>query len=439
MKLKARFVILLMAAVCVPAVLDAQGFFWNNASASSLSLGGCYVPSSSGVLDALTVNPAGLSALDGRALEVSVAAVFARGSFSDAVNQNAPLRDAPGVVPYGAFGMPIGKSRFSFGIGEVPVLTSVSNWRYVDAPGAAGATYGLQQQKSAILAMNSTAGLGVYLGPMVSVGVAVGAVYNSNTLNAPYIFQSQPVVKGLKTLLDLQTSGFGWNSSVGTLWTPTHNVQVQAAWKSHTVIRSSGTASGNLAQQLAALGLAAPPAFHYSAVVRNVLPQSVTIGGQWRIDPRWTMALQADWVNWNNAFQTLPVALTNGSNAAINGLLNSTALNDGVPLHWKNQIAWHGGVERKLFESWSVRGGYAHANDPVPSSTLSPLTAAILMDQLTVGVGYRIGRERFDLGYAFDPLATGRVGQSSLLSGEYSNSVVRIGTQTLVLSTEFGF
>ena len=59
MKLKARFVILLMAAVCVPAVLHAQGFFWNNASASSLSLGGCYVPSSSGVLDALTVNPAG--------------------------------------------------------------------------------------------------------------------------------------------------------------------------------------------------------------------------------------------------------------------------------------------------------------------------------------------------------------------------------------------
>lgn len=422
-----------------PSALFAQGFYWNSASARSVGLGGTYVPSSTGVLDAMSVNPAGLAALDGPTVDLSIAGVFARGSFTNSVNQNAPLNDSPGVVPYGAFGMPIGKSRFSFGVAEVPDLTSVSNWRYVDAPGVAGASYGLQTQKSSILATRSTAGLGIYLGPALSVGISVGADYNSNTLDAPYIFQSQPVVKGLKTLLDLHTTGVGWNTSVGALLRPTRTVQIQAAWKSRTVIDSTGSASGSLAQQFAALGLAAPSGFHYSAMVHNVLPQSVELGLHWRMDARWMFAFQTDWVDWKDAFQTLPVALTNGDNSAVNGLLNSTSLNDGVPLEWKNQISFHGGFERNLTENLSIRGGYAHSNNPVPGSTLSPLTAAIMMNQITTGLGYRIGRARFDLAYAFDPLASESAGKSALLSGEYSQSTVRIGTQTVVLSTNFRF
>jgi long-subunit fatty acid transport protein len=433
------FVLSFLAALCSSAGLQAQGFLWNTAGARAMSLGGSYVPSDSGVVDALAVNPAGLSTLEGPTLDLSVAGVFAGGTFSNSVNRNVSLHDAPGVVPDGAFGMPIGKSRFSFGVGEVPVLTSVANWNYVDAPGVAGASYGQQRQKSAILATNSVAGLGIYLGPALSIGVSVGTVYNSNTLDAPYVFQSQPVVKGLKTLLDLNTSGFGWNSGAGVLFRPSRKFEIQAAWNSDTKVDSSGSASGNIGQQLKALGLVAQPAFHYAAMVHNILPQSVMAGISWQFDARWMVVAQADWVNWKRAFKTLPVALTNGSNPDINGLLQSTSLNDAVPLDWKNQVSVHAGFERKVLESFSLRGGYAHANSPVPGSTLSPLTAAILSNQLTAGVGYRLGRERLDLAYAFDPTATGRVGESALLSGEYSNSIVRIRTQTLLLTTEFRF
>jgi hypothetical protein len=67
----------------------------------------------------------------------------------------------------------------------VPDLMSVANWHYVDSPGVAGATYGMQQQKSAILAGRAMAGLGVVLNPKISIGVSLGADYNSNTLDAP--------------------------------------------------------------------------------------------------------------------------------------------------------------------------------------------------------------------------------------------------------------
>lgn len=431
---------LLFACGIAAAGLNAQDFYWNTASARSMALGGVYIPSAAGALDALAANPAGLTELSSRTIDFSVSAIFARGSFSDSVNADSHLHDSPGVIPYGAFGMPVGHSRFSFGVGLVPELMSVSNWNYVDAPGAAGATYGLQQQKSAILAARAVAGLGFALTNKISLGASVGAVYNQNTLDAPYIFQTTPVVAGLKTLLDLHTTGVGWNTSVGVIVRPSSRVQVNAAWKSHTVIDSTGNASGNLSAQFAALGLAgAPSTFNYSASVHNVLPQSVLLGVTWRVDGRWVFGLQADWINWSDSFNTLPVNLTNGTNAAVNGLLNSTSLNDRIPVLWKDQYSFRGGVERLLTENISIRGGYAHANNPVPGSTLSPLTAAIMTDQLSTGVGYRLGRWQFDLGYAVNPTAHESVQQSALLSGEYNNSTVRIGTQMLTLNSSFQF
>jgi hypothetical protein len=129
----------------------------------------------------------------------------------------------------------------------VPDLMFVANWHYVDSPGVAGATYGMQQQKSAILAGRAMAGLGVVLNPKISIGVSLGADYNSNTLDAPYIFQQQPVLKGLKTLLDLHTTGYGWNGSV--------------AHSSVPLIRWNWDLPGNPARQLSAMAL---PAETYS-------------------------------------------------------------------------------------------------------------------------------------------------------------------------------
>jgi long-subunit fatty acid transport protein len=284
------------------------------------------------------------------------------------------------------------------------------------------------------------AGVSFSVSPRLALGATIGADYNQNTLEAPYIFQQQPVLAGLKTLLNLHTSGMGWNTSVGAIVHPTNKLSLGLSWKSRTVINSEGNASGDVGAQLAALGISGvPTSFHYSANVRNVLPQSVMASLNWRVNPRWLLALQANFVNWNDAFVTLPVALTNGTNPVINSLVNSTSLNDGVPLNWKDQVSLHGGFERLLTESVSVRGGFAHANNPVPGSTLSPLTAAIMQNQLTTGLGYRHARYHVDLAYSYGLRGRADVQQSGLLSGEYSNSVVRVGTQALTLGTSLQF
>jgi len=428
MPARIRYVFALCALAILPVLVQAQDFYWNTASVRSNGMGGIYVASSTDVIDALAANPAGLAVLRGRNLDLAADAVFARGSFSNSVNDGAPLATAPGVVPYGGFDMPIGHSRFSFGVGAMPELLSTADWHYVDAPGTADATYGEQQQKSEINAVRFAAGLSYSVNSRLSLGATVGAVYNTNTLEAPYIFQTQPQLAGLKTMLDLHTNGFGWNASVGALFQPSKKLQLGVAWKSRTVINSTGNASGDAYAQFAALGVNAPSNFTYSAAVQNVLPQSILASAAWQATPGWLFAFQADWINWKNSFVVLPVSLTNGTNAVINSIVDSTSLNDGVPLHWKDQYAFHAGVERRLLESTVLRFGFAHANSPVPSSTLTPLTAAILSNEVSTGFSY-----------GFRPEANQSVGQSSLLAGEYDNSSVHVGTQSLSVGYSFHF
>lgn len=419
------FFLIVVFAFCAGSA-SAQDFYWNSASTRSLALGGVYVPSTSDAIGALSTNPAGLAFLNSPTLDVNMSAIFARGSFSNSVNNNSQMTTSPGVIPYGAFGMPIGKSHFSFGAGFAPDMVSVSDWKYQDAPGKAGVTYGLQENKSAILAGRAMLGMSYSFGQKLSVGVTAGADYNSNTLQAPYIFQTQPVLAGYKTLLDLHTYGTGWNMSVGAMFQPTKKLDIGVAWKSHTVIVTNGLASGNAYAVFGAAPGASASAFAYNASVKNILPQSVNANIAWHMNSLWLFAFQTDWVNWHNAFTTLPVTLTNGTNATLNSsaFLNSTTLIDGVPLNWKDQYSFHGGVERLLFENTSVRFGYAYGNNPVPSGTLTPLTAAIMTNQLSTGLNYRLGRSNFDLAYTFDPISQQQVQQSSLLAGEYSNSTV---------------
>jgi long-chain fatty acid transport protein len=416
-----------------------QDFYSNGAGVRATSLGGTYVVSSTDAIGALSANPAGLTFLRGENLNLEADIFIPRGSFSNSVNDGAPLNTSTAVVPYGAFGMPIDHSRFSFGFGLLPELASRGDWKYVDAPGAAGATYGLQQQKSAIVNARAVAGVGYTVNSRLSIGATFGANYNQNTLDAPYIFQTQPALAGLKTLLTMHTEGVGWNGSVGVIARATKSVQVGAAWKSRTVIDSTGHASGDVSAQFAALGVNAPSTFTYTAAVQNVLPQSVLGDLSWQTSKHWLFALQADWTNWHDAFVNLPVTLTNGTNATINSLVGGTMLQDSVPLHWKDQYGFHVGAERGLNENTVLRFGYAHANDPVPDSTLTPLTAAIVQNQVTAGFAYHPGRSKWEVAYSFHPTATEHVGTSGLLSGEYDDSTVKVGTQSVQIGYSFRF
>ena len=427
-----------LATLLVVPGLYAQDFFNGGVSARTAASGGIYVPGTASALDSLSLNPAGLANVTGPVLDFSAEGLLARGSFSNLVNSNSPMRFNAGAIPSGAFGMPLG-SRWSVAAGFVPDLLSSSKWQFQDAPGVAGASYGRTNEKSAILAFRIPVGVAYRVNSRLSVGATVSAIYNSNTLVMPYVFQSQPVVKGLKTLLDLHTTGVGWNTSFGVVAKPSRRLELAASYRTVSSITSTGNASGTLSAQFAALGLTASPTYAYRAQVKVQLPAAALVSASWQARPLLRFSVQSSWTGWRSSFHDLPVSLSSGTNAVVNSLLDSSSLKDTIPLSWKDQLSFRAGMERRLTERVSLSGGFVHANDPVPSSTLSPLTAAIMSNGLATGVGYGLRRARFDLAYQANLTHHQSVGTSGLLAGEFSSSLVKVGTQALTLSTSFHF
>ena len=187
-----------------------------------------------------------------------------------------------------------------------------------------------------------------------------GLIYNENGLNAPYIFQRQPTLSGLKTLRDLNTTGFGWDGHLDAIWKPHKNWQFGLSYRSPSTVHSTGDASGDVGLQLGAPSVP----FHYDAEVVNHFAQTLSIGAAWQAHPRWRVFTQLDWINWQEAFDELQVRLTHGTSAAVNGAVGSDTLEDAVPLRWRDQIVYRTGCEVTLSDQWRLRFGYSYGRRP---------------------------------------------------------------------------
>jgi long-subunit fatty acid transport protein len=424
---------LVLALWLLPSLGLAQDFYHGGVSAQTMARAGIYTPGATDALDAIALNPAGLTALAAPTANAMLFSGLARGSFSDAANADSAMRLRPAFVPLGAVGAPLGRSRWSVGLAFAPDFVSSVRWRYADSPGTAGADYGPQSETSQILAYRAAAGAAFAPTPRLSVGATVGLVYNQNTLVAPYIFQENPSLQGLKTLLAMRTRGFGWGGSLGLTARPGRKLDLGAAWSSPVTVNGRGHASGNLGEQFAVLGIPFAPDFTYSARVRVRLPQTLLIAGRWQAARSLGLSLQGDYANFHDAFRSLPVALSHGSNAEINGFLGSSSIRDEIPLDWSDQYTLRLAADRAFGEHYRLAAGYTRRSSLVPNGTLTPLNAAILKNALSTGVEYQDGEVRLGAAYAINLNQSANVGTSGLLAGEYSQSRLTIGTQALVL------
>jgi long-chain fatty acid transport protein len=431
----------------LPLNSHADGIFGNGVGARSIAMGGADVAWASDPLGAMGANPSGLGFLTAAELDLGGVGGFAEGQFNKPGVSSGNLDQRLAALPEGAFGLPLGTWPVTVGLSFVPESTLLADWHYVDPPGGLGGatSYGYQQDKSEIIVLRSALGAGVKISSKLSFGASVGLIYNENQLEAPYIFQNlQPgphgpanaAYDGAKTLLNLHTSGFGWNAQAGLMFRPTANLQFGLTYESETRVDTTGDASGDPSLQFGHPQGTLP--FHYDANVRNIFPQNVTAGASWKFNPRWRLALQLDWIDWQDAFHTLPVKLSDGNNATVNSVLGSS-FSDSIPLNWKNEFVYRSGLEFKLTEDLALRIGYCYGGSPVPDSTLTPLTAAIMENTLTAGIGYHWRCFQFDLAYQYDFPATQNVGTSGLLSGEYSHSSTEVSMNTFALTTSVRF
>ncbi len=304
----------------------------------------------------------------------------------------------------------------------------------------AATTYGTQRDYAEFIAIRLAAEASWKLSDSLALGADLGAEYNKNRLVAPYTFQSYPPLHGFKTLLDLQTDGWGINGTVGLVWRPVKEVSAGLSYRTPTSFDTRGGASGNAGAQLQNINAGAfQPDFHYAAQVTTRLPQVVSGGISWQALDWFRLITEVDWINWGGAFNHLDIKLKNGSNPDINGLLGTDQLEDVVPLNWKDSFVYRVGFEFALSEALLARAGWCFGANPVPASTLTPMNAAILEHTLTGGLEWRSGRWTIAGAYQYSLPSTVNVGTSALASGEFSNSSTRVSAQWFGLTTSLRF
>ncbi len=231
---------------------------------------------------ALSWNPAGLASLDAPEVDLALAAISARGTFANRVDSNGLLDDAQGVVPEGAVAFPFQQRRLVFAAACSPTARLPGRGRI-----------GMRLARLVRPTESPRTGRGSScsgrprvsarsLGSRVSVGGSLSLLWNHNELSAPYIFQTQAPLVGLKTMLDVEASGTGWGASLGAVVKASRNGDgrcvvavaddIDDAWRRRW--RRLGAVRGRSASR-------PTPRSRSSAAVRNSFPSMVAAAVTW--------------------------------------------------------------------------------------------------------------------------------------------------------------
>lgn len=390
-----------------------------------MSLGGADLVFSDNPLSAMNANPASLSEWNHNEIQFSISAAVLDAEYN---NQSGTENDAdasPGFIPEFAYVHPL-NDRTTLGFSMNPISALEADWEFLDPAGALGITFGQQTHKSSFIVFRSALGIGYEVNSKLAIGASLGLLYNRNRLKAPYVFQSHPVLAGVKVRANLEADGYAFNGVISANYKLNENMRLSLSYTTPSSFDATGSIRGT-----APLGIGS---YSYDADIDTSMPAIVSGGVMWQTNKKLRLGLQVEWIDWSDAFDNLPLHLTNGTNTVLNGFIGSNRIDDIAPLNWRNRIVFRIGGEYKWSDKLSLRAGYNYGDSPVPAETVTPMSAAIMKHAVSMGAGFNLGKYLVDLSYQWELPTDIDVGTSSLLSGEYNNSSTNVSIHWLSVS-----
>jgi len=398
--------------------LNANGIFRTGYDAQSMGRAGIDIVSTNTPTAAMTSNPAGLAG-QASAIQATAVVTGVEGSFSNAFNSGSSIRNPLTAFPTGAIAWQLkDMPEVTLGISLAPDAVARGYWEYNDP------TYGFQSHDSRLITARLAFATGWQVTDDLAIGGMVGVTYNENYLKAPYTFQNAGLVTGAKVLLDLETTGFGPSFSLGAEYDVTDWASIGVRYISPTWLFTEGNADG----------FAGFAPLSYTAQIDQQLPQRIGIGV--KVEPLdWlSIMFQADWVDYGSAFDTLEIKLGNGAQPAL-----PNTFTERSPLNWESVWVLAVAAQVDITEDLTWDVGYSYGWNPVPDSTLTPLTAAIFEQTVSTGLSYRWNDVEIALAYQYEIPHSQTTTSCILLNGEYQNSTVEVGAHTGAVSLTWYF
>lgn len=162
----------------------------------------------------------------------------------------------------------------------------------------------------------------------------------------------------------------------------------------------------------------------YNASATLGLPQSLAAGFSFTAAKKLRLSMDAEWVNWANAFDVMNISLSGGTNANINRMLGTNGtIAMPFPLNWKNTVIIRTGAEYTASKKIILRCGYAYGNNPVPETTVFPVFPAVVVHHVSLGGSFKLSK-KFFLNAAYEHAFRNDVtaSQNSLIGIQFNNS-----------------
>ena len=332
---------------------------------------------------ALSTNPAGLTQIPDRMLNVTGAAVYGidvRHQDEYGNDEQVSNKLIGGGVSSG-YANRVADSQLVWGVGLFAQGGSGVVYKDINSP------FGTEDDLSSRFRIAKlSGGLAWPVSDALSLGATLELVYadlNQKVFpDTSFVNTSNPAESFFGyELKDMNDFAPGYR--LGARYRMNDRVSLGVAYAPKTDLVLDG---GTMNVDMSAIGLGK---VRYSDVKEKGIdkPQELGAGIAFQATNSLLIALEVDWIDWSAAVRRSDLRAKHPSNpAAPSGVDLTTQLN------WRDQYVFAVGATYDLTSVTVIRCGYNYARNPIPNDHLTPLLASIVQHHLTLGAGHRISK-----------------------------------------------
>ena len=260
----------------------------------------------------------------------------------------------------------------------------------------------------------------------LSIGGTFGVAISHVELEGPFYTQTG-AMKGMPSLLDLQSTGAAIAWSAGLQYHLTPSTTIGLAYSEENRFDFNGDARTTMITPFG------PMSSEFDAKTRLVWPRSIGLGIKHELCECRRLGFDFYWYNWSDAFESLPIELSNATNPAVTALAGSD-ITDQFPMNWKDTYSFRFGYEWESTPGRVWRTGYVYHRSPVPDGTLNPYLDGVLEHAVSVGYSRPTKYGIVNLAYQFTWGPTREVDNSQLAGNDFSDSEFTAAAHWLSIS-----
>jgi long-chain fatty acid transport protein len=369
------------ALALVPSPVRAAGFALYEAGALGMGFAGAFTARASDP-SAIFHNAAGIAFLKGKQLYVGSSFVGPFADFTGADPYPGAQRSESqyrGIIPVpSAYYTHQFSERTVLGVGAFVPFGLETRWDAGDYSGR----FISQRAKLKTYSLNPTVAYRVADRFSVGAGFELRFADVSLRRRVPLIDPfTQRVVDVASANLESDTNtGFGFN--LGLLARPNESLSIGFAYRHTLNVDFTGQAdfeqirTGN--DQIDTRVAAVVPLGSQPLTTEVEFPAiaSLGVGYTWT---DWRAELDVNWYQWST-FDRLVLRFP-----------QSPQLDQVIEEHYDNSLQLRMGVERRLTQAWSVRGGYYYDESPAPTESVSPILPDASRHGIALGGTWRSG------------------------------------------------